>query len=123
MAEAVKKTLSVLMQIGKEIFGPGYRPGEGTALGREFVKDVQNTWNEVAYGKPGHMGEPGTPFNPTPQLITEELKGKTVDGKTDMLTNEPTVHGAKQETTLDKMRGNRERPAQERQQERGGLER
>jgi hypothetical protein len=86
-------------------------PGEIAALGREIAKDFQQTFHEVAYGKPMHSPEAGTIFNPTPQLITEELKGKAVDGKTDQLTAEPTrtdepqatIHG---QSTLDKIKAN-----------------
>jgi hypothetical protein len=47
------------------------------------------------------------------------LKGKTVDLKTDMLTNEPMP---KKETTLDQMRGNDKVRGTDKQQERGGIE-
>lgn len=56
------------------------------AIGREMLKDVRNMVVEVYSGSAEKAGEPGTPFNPTPQLVTEGLKGKEVDLKTDQMT-------------------------------------
>lgn len=55
------------------------------AMAREAVKDVRSTVNEVFLGSPELGGEPGTPLNPTPQMVTQDLG---------------TVHGSYQ-ATLD----------------------
>lgn len=46
------------------------------ALGREAIKDVRGAMNEAFFGQAEHASEPGTPLNPTPQIITEEMQGK-----------------------------------------------
>lgn len=43
------------------------------AMGREAIKDVRSTVNEVFLGSPELGGEPGTPLNPTPQMVTQDL--------------------------------------------------
>lgn len=43
------------------------------ALGREAIKDVRSTISEVFLGSPELGGEPGTPLNPTPQMVTQDL--------------------------------------------------
>lgn len=43
------------------------------AMGREAVKDIRSTVNEVFLGSPELGGEPGTPLNPTPQQVTQDL--------------------------------------------------
>jgi hypothetical protein len=55
------------------------------AMARECAKDVRSTINEVFLGSPELGGEPGTPLNPTPQMVTADLG---------------TVHGSYQ-ATLD----------------------
>jgi hypothetical protein len=45
------------------------------SLGREAVKDVRGTMNEVFFGHGEHASEPGTPLNPTMQIITSEIRG------------------------------------------------
>ena len=47
--------------------------GQGEAMIREAAKDVRNTMNEVFFGQPEHAPEMGTPQNPTPQNVTEDL--------------------------------------------------
>jgi len=47
--------------------------GQLGAMWREALKDVRNTMNEVFFGKSEHMGEMGTPLNPTPHMVTKEL--------------------------------------------------
>ncbi|WP_435008071.1 hypothetical protein P12x_005340 [Tundrisphaera lichenicola] len=54
-------------------------PGEVKAIGREAMKDVRGTIMEVFFGKPEHQSEPGTPLNPTQQMVTQELKGGELD--------------------------------------------
>jgi hypothetical protein len=43
------------------------------AIFREAIKDVRGTLMESYFGRPEHPGEPGTPFNPTPQIVTAEM--------------------------------------------------
>lgn len=43
------------------------------AMGREAAKDIHNTLNQVFFGTPSGPGEPGTPMNPTPQMVTQDL--------------------------------------------------
>jgi hypothetical protein len=40
------------------------RDGTIAALGREAIKDVQDTYHEVAFGQSDHMREPGSPLTP-----------------------------------------------------------
>jgi hypothetical protein len=49
------------------------------AIGREAIKDVRGTIHAAMWGQPEHMNEPGTPLNPTPQIITADLKNKEID--------------------------------------------
>lgn len=49
------------------------------AMGRELVKDVRGTLHQVAFGTPEHPSEPGTPLNPTPQIVTGQVTGKKVE--------------------------------------------
>jgi hypothetical protein len=51
---------------------PSFR-GEAAAMFRELVKDIRNTAHQVYFGRSESGGEPGTPFNPTPQLVTQDL--------------------------------------------------
>ena len=43
------------------------------AMSREAIKDVRSTVSEVFLGSPELGGEPGTPLNPTPQMVTQDL--------------------------------------------------
>jgi hypothetical protein len=43
------------------------------AMAREAVKDVRSTVMETFLGSPELGGEPGTPLNPTPQQVTQDL--------------------------------------------------
>lgn len=43
------------------------------AMAREAVKDVRSTVNETFLGSPEFGGEPGTPMNPTPQMVTQDM--------------------------------------------------
>lgn len=54
------------------------------AMTREAVKDVNSTIQQVFFGHPAGHGEPGTPLNPTPQLVTEDLTGRPMDIRSDM---------------------------------------
>ena len=42
------------------------------AIAREAIKDVRQTVNEVAFGKPEHAPENGTPLNPTTAEVTQD---------------------------------------------------
>lgn len=46
---------------------------EVKAMAREAVKDVRSTVSEVFLGSAELGGEPGTPLNPTPQMVTQDL--------------------------------------------------
>ena len=74
------------------------------AMAREAVKDVRSTVNEVFLGSPELGGEPGTPLNPTPQMVTQDLG---------------TVHG----TYNQKLDAYAARAAQQDQQNEKGSER
>jgi hypothetical protein len=44
-------------------------------MGREAVKDIRDTVvSQGWFGQREGPGEMGTPLNPTPQLVTEDLK-------------------------------------------------
>lgn len=43
------------------------------AMAREAVKDVRSTISETFLGSPELGGEPGTPLNPTPQMVTQDM--------------------------------------------------
>lgn len=43
------------------------------AMAREGIKDVRSTVMETFLGSPELGGEPGTPLNPTPQQVTQDL--------------------------------------------------
>ncbi len=43
------------------------------AIAREAVKDIRSTVNETFLGSPEFGGEPGTPLNPTPQMVTQDM--------------------------------------------------
>jgi hypothetical protein len=43
------------------------------AMAREGIKDVRSSVNEVFFDSPEYGGEPGTPLNPTPQMVTQDL--------------------------------------------------
>lgn len=47
--------------------------GQLAAIGREMIKDLRSTINEVFFDKPEHGSEPGTPYNPTQAMITNEV--------------------------------------------------
>ncbi len=50
------------------------RDGSVAALGREAIKDVRNTINEVFFGRGERGGEPGAPLNPLFHDIVEDRK-------------------------------------------------
>lgn len=56
------------------------------AMAREGIKDVRSTVNEVFFDSPELGGEPGTPLNPTPQMVTQDL-GTVGNDYQDMLNS------------------------------------
>jgi len=52
--------------------------GQLAAIGREIVKDTRGAVHQFFFGRPEGMSEPGTPLNPTPQIVTGQLTGKEV---------------------------------------------
>src|SRR5437764_511558 len=57
--------------------------GQIDALIRDAAKDINNTLHNFFYGQQAGPGEPGTPMNPTPQMVTQDLG--TVHGKFDQV--------------------------------------
>ncbi|QEH36598.1 hypothetical protein OJF2_51820 [Aquisphaera giovannonii] len=55
-------------------------PGELKSVVREAFKDIRGTLNEVFFGQPEHPSEPGTPLNPTQQMVTRDIDGKEKGG-------------------------------------------
>lgn len=45
---------------------------ELSAMGREAMRDVRVTTQEVFFGQPEHASEPGTPFNPLASEVAAE---------------------------------------------------
>lgn len=43
------------------------------AMAREAVKDIRGTVHQSFFSQPEHAAEMGTPLNPTPQLVTQDL--------------------------------------------------
>jgi hypothetical protein len=51
---------------------PDWR-GELRAMFREAIKDIRQTMNQVFFGQHEHAPEAGTPYNPTPQVVTQDM--------------------------------------------------
>jgi hypothetical protein len=49
------------------------------AMAREAIKDIRQTMNQVFFGQHEHAPEPGTPLNPTPQVVTADGYGAAND--------------------------------------------
>ncbi len=64
------------------------------AMAREAVKDIRSTVSEVFLGSPELGGEPGTPLNPTPQMVTQDLG--TVYGNYNQMLDSYASRGAEQ---------------------------
>ena len=73
---------------------------EVKAMAREAVKDVRSTVTEVFVGSPELGGEPGTPLNPTPQMVTQDLG--TVHGSYNRKLDAYAARGAQQEQQDEK---------------------
>lgn len=65
------------------------------AIGREAIKDVRGTLHETFFGQPEHMSELGTPMNPTPQVVTQDLG--TVYGSYDSMLDAYAERGNEQQ--------------------------
>lgn len=63
--------------------------GQIDALTRDAAKQTVGTLNEIMFGRAGDMSEPGTPLNPTQQLVTESLGDRKVNRQTDRVEIEP----------------------------------
>ena len=55
-------------------------PGEAKAIVREAIKDIRGTIHQVFFGQSEHQPEPGTPLNPTQQMVTREIDGRDSGG-------------------------------------------
>jgi hypothetical protein len=64
------------------------RDGTVPGLGREAIKDVRNTFNEVFFGKGERGSEPGTPLNPLFHDIVEARKSHGEVGDAREIKNE-----------------------------------
>jgi hypothetical protein len=73
------------------------------AMGREAVKDIRNTGHEVFFGRGEGAGEPGTPLNPTPQIVTDQLEGKTNESGKSTLDDLRSYAAEKQKEAEQKM--------------------
>ncbi|WP_088256929.1 hypothetical protein [Fimbriiglobus ruber] len=49
--------------------------GEVAAMGREGIKDIRQTVNEIYFGSPEHAPEPGAPLNKLPRETYEQKHG------------------------------------------------
>jgi hypothetical protein len=77
--------------------------GELNAIGREAIKDIRNTVHEAFFGRPETPGEPGTPLNPTPQIVTNELGTLgNYDSMLDQYAARGSVHGNEKERGPDR---------------------
>lgn len=70
------------------------------AMAREAVKDIRSTVTEVFLGSPELGGEPGTPLNPTPQMVTQDLG--TVYGNYNQMLDSYAARAAGQEQQDEK---------------------
>ncbi len=72
--------------------------GQGSSAFREALKDLNDTFHQVFFGKQAGPSEMGTPLSPTPQMVTQDL-GTAADFQ-DMLSNyaaRGSVHGQQKE--------------------------
>jgi hypothetical protein len=67
------------------------------AMWREGIKDVRQTLMESYFGKPEHMPEAGTPLNPTPQQVTDDLEPDKTASYNDRLNDLASRGGNDQE--------------------------
>lgn len=72
------------------------------AMGREAVKDIRGTLHQSYFGQPEHMGEMGTPLNPTPQMTTQDLG--TVHGTYQSMLDTYAARGQEQQHQLENER-------------------
>jgi hypothetical protein len=72
MADAESKEPSLRERNAAKL--PGFW-AEMAAIGREAIKDIRQTANEVFFSHPEHSPESGAPLNPTQIMATDELRG------------------------------------------------
>lgn len=70
------------------------------AMAREAIKDVRSTVNETFLGSPELGGEPGTPLNPTPQMVTQDMG--TVYGNYSQMLDSYAARAPEQEQQTEK---------------------
>jgi hypothetical protein len=70
------------------------------AMAREGIKDVRSTVNETFLGSPELGGEPGTPLNPTPQMVTQDMG--TVYGNYSQMLDSYAAKAPEQEEQQEK---------------------
>ena len=70
------------------------------AMAREAVKDIRSTVNETFLGSPEFGGEPGTPLNPTPQMVTQDMG--TVYGNYNQMLDSYTARAPEQEQQAER---------------------
>ena len=88
------------------------------AMAREAVKDIREAVVEQGwFGQRDGPGEPGTPLNPTPQMVTQDLG--TVHGSYDKAMDSYQQEGPKSYTEMLREASQRGGPEQGREQERG----
>jgi hypothetical protein len=83
---------------------PSFR-GEMTAMFREAVKDIRNTVSQIYFGRSESAGESGTPLNPTPQLVTQDLgnfRGFDYDQRLRQAAERGQAHGKDRKQDRDK---------------------
>jgi hypothetical protein len=73
---------------------------EMKAMAREAIKDVRSTVNETFLGSPELGGEPGTPLNPTPQMVTQDMG--TVYGNYSQMLDSYSERAPEQEQQQEK---------------------
>lgn len=102
--------------VGMEPAAAGSQPSLGAELAALWRQGREDSLN-IIMGGLGGTREPGTPGNPTPQMVTESLEGRDVDLQQDRL--EPP-----QKMTLDDLRSYaRERGQEAEQRIERGIER
>jgi hypothetical protein len=113
---SLAKTL-VYGAFGHDPNAPNQQPSLGAelkAMGREALKDIREALVDRGwFGQGGGPGEPGTPLNPTPQMVTQDL-GTVYGGYHEQLD----AYG-QQPSYQDMLREAAERAGPEQEQDRG----
>ena len=74
--QAGKKQVKAQQKAAVKQYRKAEAKGQLKALGREAVKDVRGTLMQFFFHQPEHSSEPGTPLNPTQELISDQLKDR-----------------------------------------------